>query len=90
MTHRKHKTFHAHDMYQWDAHPQRGKVLLEPCLYLLLDAIPVMATWLTGILRTGNDFLKSVESKSLFHSVHKYVFFKEMVNIFKKSITLYF
>lgn len=46
-----------------------------------------MATWLTGILGTGNDFPKSAESESLFYSVQKYIFFKEMVNISKNSIT---
>jgi len=67
--HRTPKTFHAHDMCQWDACPQTGKVVLKPCFYLHLDAMPAMATRLTGILGTGNDFPKSVESKSLFCSV---------------------
>lgn len=57
--------------HQWDVHPLRVKVGLNLCLCLLLDALPVVATWLTGILDIGNDLQKSLEFS---YSMEKYSF----------------
>lgn len=67
--------------------PKRGKAVLQSCLYLLLDATPVMATWLTGMLGTGKDFWKSAEAESLLFSAKIHLIFQEAVNTFRNSIT---
>lgn len=60
-----------HSWHQWDVHPLRAEVGLSLCLYLLPDALPVVATWLTGILDIYNYLQKSVEFS---YSMEKYSF----------------
>lgn len=67
----KPETFHTHDN-QWDIHLLRAKLGLNLCLYLLPDALPVMATWLTGILDIGNNLQESVEHEFFSYSMEKY------------------